>query len=154
MDYERGFIMAKKTLWQKIDRKVARYKILRNSCLLTKEAVETDLESGQTTVTRAAVTIPCTAPQKVSEHLTDTTLVHAGDMSIEFDYLTLLDIAQKSKPPIPFSIGTGIFNAGTDKITFGGVTYGIRSISPQDWQNNQPGAYIVYLKNESSEEAE
>lgn len=141
--------MAKKTLWQKVDRKIARLKIFRNSCVLTKEAIETDLESGQTNVTRATYTLNCTAPEKVTERLIDNTLVHSGDMSITFDYLSLLDVAANAKPPIAFSVGTGIFTPGADKITFGGITYGIRSIIPQDWQNNQPGAYLVILKHAS-----
>ena len=145
--------MAKKTLWQKVDRKIARLKIFRNSCTLTKETIETDLESGQTNVTRTTHTLTCTAPEKVSERLIDHTLVHSGDMSIVFDYLSLLDAAAKAKPPLAFSVGTGIFTPGADKITFGGITYGIRSIIPQDWQNNQPGQYIVILKN-ASETAE
>ena len=144
--------MAKKTLWQKIDRKIARIKILRNSCLLTKENIETDLETGQTNVTRASFTLPCTAPERVSERLTNGTLVFNGDMSITFDYLTLLDVAQKAKPPLAFSVGTGIFNPGADKITFGGITYGIRTINPIDWQNNQPGAYQVILYNAAEAE--
>ena len=75
---------------------------------------------------------------------------YAGKMNY---YLSLLDLASKAKPPLAFSVGTGIFNPGTDKITFGGVVYGIRSIIPQDWQNNAPGAYMVILKNIAESEA-
>ena len=145
--------MAKKTLWQKIDKKIARLKIFRNSCTLIKEAVETNLESGQTTVTRASYELTCTAPERVSERLIDNSLVFSGDMSITFDYLSLLDLASKSKPPLAFSVANAIFEPGADKIVFGGITYGIRSILPQDWQNNQPGAYLVILKS-TSEAAE
>lgn len=144
----------KKTIWQKIDKKIARIKLFRNSCKYTHETVETDLKSGETNVTRVSYDLQCTAPEKVSERLIDNKLVFSGDMSIVFDYLSLLDVASKSKPPLAFNVGTGIFNPGTDKITFGGVVYGIRSIIPQDWQNNQPGAYLVILKNSADSEAE
>ena len=143
----------KKTLWQKIDQKVAKIKIFRNTCIFTHETVETDLQSGETNVTRASIKLNCTAPEKVSQHLIDNKLVFGGDMSIVFDYLSLLDVASKAKPPLAFSVGTGIFNPGVDKITFGGVVYGIRSIIPQDWQNNAPGAYLVILKNIAESEA-
>lgn len=144
----------KRTIWQKIDKKIARIKLFRNSCKYTHETVETDLKSGETNVTRVSYDLQCTAPEKVSERLIDNKLVFSGDMSIVFDYLSLLDVASKSKPPLAFNVGTGIFNPGTDKITFGGVVYGIRSIIPQDWQNNQPGAYLVILKNSADSEAE
>lgn len=137
----------KKTLWQKIDKKIARIKLFRNSCKYTHETVETDLRSGETNTTRVSYDLNCTAPERVSERLIDNKLVFSGDMSIVFDYLSLLELASKAKPPLAFSVGTGIFNPGADKITFGGVVYGIRSIIPQDWQNNQPGAYLVILKN-------
>ena len=146
--------MAKKTLWQKIDQKVAKIKIFRNTCLFTKETVETDLQSGETNVTRASIKLNCTAPEKVSQHLIDNKLVFSGDMSIVFDYLSLAQAAKKAKPPLAFNVGTAIFDPGADKITFGGVVYGIRSIIPQDWQNDMPGAYLVVLKNIAEEAAE
>ena len=144
----------KKTLWQKIDHKIAKLKIFRNTCTLTKETISTDLETGETSVSSSTIELKCTAPEKVSERLIDNKLVFSGDMSITFDYISLLNTASASTPPLAFSVGTGIFNPGEDKITFGGVVYGIRSIIPQDWQNNQPGAYLVILKNACNEETE
>lgn len=137
----------KKTLWQKIDRKIARIKLFRNSCTYMHESIETDLKSGETNVTRISFELTCTAPEKVSERLIDNKLVFSGDMSITFDYLSLLDVAQKATPPLAFSVSKGFFHPGEDKIAFGGNVYGIRTIIPQDWQNNQPGAYLVILKN-------
>ena len=55
---------------------------------------------------------------------------------------------------LAWSENTGILEPGRDEIQFAGVTYAVRSVIPQDWQNNQPGQYLVILKGVALEATE
>ena len=134
----------KKTIWQKIDRRIGRLKLFRNSAQIVKNTVTTDIITGATSVTNVSMDIPCPEPEKVSAHLIDNALVYAGDLSLTLDYLGLKKLAQSNE--LAWSENTGILEPGRDEIQFAGVTYAIRSVIPQDWQNNQPGQYLVILK--------
>ena len=145
----------KKTIWQKIDKRIAQLKIFRNSAKIIKNTIRTEIMTGTTTATSVTLDVPCREPEKVSQHLIDQTLVYAGDLSLTLDYLTLRKIAQSES--LAWSENSAIFEPGTDEIQFAGVTYAIRSVIPQDWQKNQPGQYLVILKGiapESTEEEE
>jgi len=141
----------KKTIWQKIDRRIGRLKLFRNSAQIVKNTVTTDVTTGATSVSTVALDIPCTEPEKVSAHLIDNTLVHAGDLSLTLDCLGLKKLAQNNT--LGWSENTGILDPGRDEIQFAGVTYAVRSVIPQDWQNNQPGQYLVILKGVAPEAA-
>ena len=143
-----------KTIWQKLDRRIARLKIFRNSATIIKNTITSDIASGSTFVTSVTLSIPCPAPEKVRDYLIDNTLVYAGDLSLMLDYLTLKKLAQSTTPALPWSETCAIFDPGKDELQFAGVTYAVRSVIPQDWQNNQPGQYLVILKSVVSEEAE
>lgn len=142
-----------KTIWQKIDRRIARLRIFRNSATIIKNTVTTDITSGATSATSLTLDIPCREPEKVREHLVDQTLVYAGDLSVTLDYLTLKKLARSTSPALAWSENTGILNPETDEIQFAGITYAIRSIIPQDWKNNRPGQYVVVLKGIAPEES-
>lgn len=143
-----------KTIWQKLDRRIAQLKIFRNTATIIKNTVTTDITTGTTTAASVTLDIPCPEPQKVSQRLVDQTLVYAGDLSLTLDYLTLKKLAQNSTPALPWSENTGILEPGRDEIQFAGVTYAVRSVIPQDWQNNQPGQYLVILKGVAPEATE
>ena len=142
----------KKTIWQKIDRRIGRLKLFRNSAQIVKNSITTDITTGATSVTTATLDIPCTEPEKVSAHLIDNALVYAGDLSLTLDYLGLKKLAQSNT--LAWSENTGILEPGRDEIQFAGVTYAVRSVIPQDWQNNQPGQYLVILKGVAPEATE
>ena len=142
----------KKTIWQKIDRRIGRIKLFRNSAQIVKNTVTTDITTGATSVSTVTLDIPCTEPEKVSAHLIDNALVYAGDLSLTLDYLGLKKLAQSNE--LAWSENTGILDPGRDEIQFAGVTYAVRSVIPQDWQNNQPGQYLVILKGVAPEATE
>ena len=77
----------KKTIWQKIDRRIGRLKLFRNSAQIVKNTVTTDITTGATSVSTVTLDIPCSEPEKVSAHLIDNALVYAGDLSLTLDYL-------------------------------------------------------------------
>lgn len=142
-----------KTIWQKIDSKIAGLKIFRNTAKIIKNTVTTDITTGTTAVTSATLELSCPEPEKVGQRLIDQTLVYAGDLSLTLDYLTLKKLAQSVTPAIPWSENSAIFDPERDEIQFAGITYAIRSIIPQDWKNNQPGQYLVILKGIAPEAA-
>ena len=142
----------KKTIWQKLDRRIARLKIFRNSATIIKTTVTTDIVTGATTAESVTLDIRCREPEKVSQRLIDNTLVYAGDLSLTLDYLGLKKLAQSNN--LAWSETCAIFEPGKDEIQFAGVTYAVRSVIPQDWQNNQPGQYLVILKGVAPEETE
>ena len=135
-----------KTIWQKLDRRIAQLKIFRNTATIIKNTVTTDITTGTTSAASVTLDIRCREPEKVGQRLIDNTLVYAGDLSLTLDYLTLKKLAQNATPALPWSENTAIFDPETDEIQFAGITYAIRSIIPQDWKNNQPGQYLVILK--------
>ena len=142
----------KKTIWQKLDRRIGRLKIFRNSAQIVKNTITTDITTGATQVSIVTLDIPCPEPQKVSAHLIDNTLVYAGDLALVLDYLSLKKLAQSNT--LAWNENTGLLDPGRDEIRFSGVTYAVRSVIPQDWQNNQPGQYLVILKGVAPEAAE
>ena len=142
----------KKTIWQKVDRRIGRLKIFRNSAQIVKNSITTDITTGATSVTTATLDIQGPEPQTVSDRLIDNTLVYAGDLSLTLDYLGLKKLAQSNN--LAWSETCAIFEPGKDEIQFAGVTYAVRSVIPQDWQNNQPGQYLVILKGVAPEETE
>ena len=143
-----------KTIWQKLDRRIAQLKIFRNTATIIKNTVTTDITTGTTTAASVTLDIRCREPEKVGQRLIDQTLVYAGDLSLTLDYLTLKKLAQNSTPALPWSENSALFDPETDEIQFAGITYAIRSIIPQDWKNNQPGQYLVILKGVAPEATE
>ena len=134
----------KKTIWQKVDRRIGRLKIFRNSAQIVKNSITPDLYDNRAYVKTKTFDIQCPEPQKVSDRLIENTLVRSGDLSITLDYLGLKKLAQNNN--LEWNENTGILEPGQDEIQFAGIAYAIRSVIPQDWQNNQPGQYLVILK--------
>ncbi len=141
-----------KTIWQKIDRRIGRLKLFRNSAQIVKNTITTDAVAGTTSVSTVTLDIPCPEPERVSARLIDNTLVCAGDLSLTLDYLGLKQLAANND--LAWNENTGILEPGKDEIRFAGVIYAVRSVIPQDWQNNQPGQYLVILKGVAAEEPE
>lgn len=135
----------KRTFWQKIDKKVARLKLFRNSAKLIINRVSTDTVTGATTVDREEYAIICSEPQTVTGSV-NLPLVQQGDLTMVIAYLEMRDIFEHQNVGLAWDENSGILRPGFDEIEFAGVTYAIRSITPQDWQNNRPGQYVVVLK--------
>lgn len=137
----------KKTIWQKIDRRIGRLKIFRNSAVLIKKVITTDPVSGKTTVTADRFSIQCPAPENVRADLIDQTLVQAGDLSLVLDHTTLKDIWDRAvTEDWRWDESRAFLTPGTDEIAFGGILYSVRKVIPEDWQNNQPGQYRIILR--------
>lgn len=135
----------KKTIWQKVDQKIARLKIFRNSALLVIHRVLTDTVRGVTTTDTETFTVACAEPSRVSADV-NTPLVQHGDLTLTLDYLAMRKIWEQQNVGLEWNENSGILRPGLDEIEFAGVTYAIRSITPQDWQNDRPGQYVVVLK--------
>ena len=141
----------KKTIWQKIDRRIGRLKLFRNTVRIIKNTISTDIMTGRTSASTATLNIVCSEPEKVKDYLIDNTLVHAGDLSLTLNYLDLKKEAENQG--LVWNENTGPFELGKDELEFAGVIYAIRSVIPQDWQKDKPGQYQVILKGIASEES-
>lgn len=135
----------KKTIWQKVDRRIARIKIFRNTAKIIINRISTDTVTGTTSVDREEYAIVCSEPQTVTASV-NLPLVQQGDLAMTIDYLEMRDIFEHQNVGLAWNENSGILTPGTDEIEFAGVVYGIRSVTPQDWQNNQPGQYVIVLK--------
>ena len=144
----------KKTIWQKIDRRIGRLKIFRNMLTIVKNSIVTDIMEGTTSVSSVTLDLKCPEPEKVRDYLIDNTLVFAGDLSVTLNYLDLKKAAQSVSPNLEWSENCAIFEPGKDEVQFAGVSYSVRSVIPQDWQNNQPGQYLLILKGIAPDAAE
>lgn len=144
----------KKTLWQKVDRKIGRLKIFRNSAIFIKNTVEVMIRDGSSRVECEKFELPCPAPEKASAHIVDQTLVHNGDLTLTLDYLTLRKICDDNANRLTWTDRCAFFTPGSDEIQFAGTTYSIRSVIPKDWQNNMPGEYLIVLKGVGEDEVQ
>lgn len=144
--YNKAGNMAKNTIWQKIDHKINQLKILQNKATLVSKTIKTDVMTGKTAVVSESCDFKCSAPEQVEAAIIDNTLVYAGDCRIVVDYLTMREMFDSISSSIEWNENTGFIQCGIDEIIFSGVTYAVRHVIPQDWQNNQPGEYVVILK--------
>jgi|GEM_PF-6515804 len=142
-----------KTLWQRVDRTIARLKIFQNKATLLLHRISTDVVNGTTTVLDDRYSIKCGAPEKASTYVNNS-LAKEGDMTITIDYVTLREIFEKDDTGLSWDNHYAILHPGTDEIEFSGVVYAIRDIVAEDWKDNMPGQYVVILKGVSTEEDE
>lgn len=141
--------MAKTTFWQGIDRLVNEISLFQNSGILILNLIKVDKVEGKTLNFKIEKEVPCPAPDRVTIRMIDGSRVCGGDMRTNIDYLTLKDIYSNLEAEVSWNETSGCIQEGTDLFRFGGVNYRIRSVIPEDWQDNMPGSYTLILENVS-----
>ncbi len=137
------------TIWQKLNKQINAIKIFKNSATVIINDVYANPLTGVTTRNAETATITCPQPEVVRAGATEGTL--AGDLRVMFDYISVRKAHSGLKSAErEWNEATGIFSPGEDELIFGGVRYMIREVVAEDWQNNQPGLYVLTLRAKST----
>lgn len=137
--------MTKNTFWQKLNYTINQIGLFKNNGILVLNIVETDKVEGTTTHCAIERNITIPAPEKVSSGMIDGARICNGDMQTVIDFISLRKIYEGLSGGIAWNETTGLLQPGIDMLRFAGITYRIKTVIPEDWQDNSPGCYILIL---------